>query len=199
MANANVAQPARPEQTAAFAEDSPLETAYFTFQEMGLPLPPLPGAFLDGLQQMADHVFSTRADLVSLTGLEVLVDAAVRGTAAPYAAFGYEGHGTNSWHLRYCLVVPNLAIFIELPFGGAYGDALADRAEIVAAFSQVERLLAALDSPARKGASNAPRRSIVEHRGFRSSRWAEVTSAGGQPVWHETRRPLADLLTVLSR
>ena len=199
MAKGNAAEPARPEEARAFAEDGPLETAHFMCLEMGLPLPPLPGAFVEGLQQTADHVFSTRADLVSLTGFDALVDATAQGTTAPYAAFGYEGHGTNFWHMRYCLNVPNLAVFIELPFGGAYGDAMADRAEIVAAFLQVERLLEAIDSPARRGAANAPQRYVVEHRGLRGSRWAEVTLPGSQPVWHETRTPSADLLKVLSR
>lgn len=131
--------PARPDP---FAEGGALEAAFFLFKDLGLPLPPLPTALLSQLQEVDEHVYSTRPGApATLAPLAALAEEAARGEAPPYLAFSYEGHGTNSWFLRYAAVLPHVAVFLELPFGGAFDDPLAARADIEKAFRQTEALL----------------------------------------------------------
>jgi hypothetical protein len=136
-----------PDPVDPFAPGGALEAAWFLFQELGLPMPPIPSAFAALLSEVDERVYSTRPNAPdSLTSFEGLVAECVRGDAPPYLAFSYEGHGVESWAVRYVAVLPHVAVLLELPFGGAYADADADRAVITRRFAEAARLLSASPS-----------------------------------------------------
>jgi hypothetical protein len=172
-----------------FAEGGALESAFFLFKDLGLPLPPLPTALVRQLEEVDEHVYSTRPGApASLTPLAGLADEAARGEAPPYLAFSYEGHGTNSWFVRYAAVLPHVAVFLELPFGGAFDDPLAARAVIERAFRETQALLS-LPEP-RDG---APLVAFV--RGEGNAAWRAVGAAG----WTDDAEALATLAARLAQ
>jgi hypothetical protein len=101
----------------------------------GLPFPPMPAPMAAKLSEIHPHVFATRAFEDTPYDIEVFENAAF-GTEPidDYALVGVDGHGFNSWALHYFLVENGLALFLQLPWGGAFGDPEKARANIVAAF-----------------------------------------------------------------
>lgn len=178
-----------PETRDPFAEGGPLEAAFFMFKDLGLPLPPLPTALVRQLEEVDEHVYSTRPGAPSsLTQLAGLAEEAARGDAPPYLAFSYEGHGTNSWFVRYAAVLPHVAVFLELPFGGAFDDPLAARAVIERVFGQVNALLS-LPEP-RDGVA-----LVAFVRGEGKAAWRAVGAAG----WTDDADALATLAARLAQ
>jgi hypothetical protein len=172
-----------------YAADGPLAAAYAMCQEMALPLPPLPEALLPLLQQVGSTVFTSRAGMDTLANRAALVAEAAAGELIPFIALGYEGYGTNNWALRYYVVLPPVALFVELPFGGAYTDPDAARLEITQAWQSAEKLLAA----ALTAKSATP--YVIEHRGLRGSRWC---TPGAPPQWHDAKNALDAVTARLS-
>lgn len=172
-----------------FAEGGALESAFFLFKDLGLPMPPLPTALIKQLEEVDERVFSTRpAAPSSLTQLDSLAQEAARGEAPPYLAFSYEGHGTNSWFVRYAAVLPHVAVFLELPFGGAFDDPLAARAVIERAFTQTEALLSLPESD-----DGVPLVAFV--RGSANAAWRAV----GSESWTDDADALATLAARLAQ
>lgn len=159
------------EDTDPYGPESALAALAAFCAATGLPLPPLPEAFIPLLEQAGEAVFTSRNDLDSLVDLDTLIAEVAAGEGIPFVAMSFEGVGTNSWYLRYCVSLPAASLFAEVPFGGLYMDAEIDRAVIGAMFEQatmlIERGLAA------KGA----RRFVVAYRGLGKCRWCEVGGA----------------------
>lgn len=101
----------------------------------GLPFPPMPGPMIAKLSEIDPHIFATRAFEDTPYDIEVFQNAAL-GTEPidDYALIGVDGHGFNSWALHYFLVENGFALFLQLPWGGAFGDPEKARANIASAF-----------------------------------------------------------------
>jgi len=164
--------------TDPFAEGGPLEAAHFVFQEWGLPMPPVPAPFLPDLHQHGPAIFTSRARTATLDDGGDRLAEALTG-APPFFGVSHEGYGTNNWRLRYQAVLPDVAVFIELPFGNAYGDAAASRFAILRAFDGAARVLAA----------DWPDRVVVDHTANRSRYWRDG-------AWHEVADAFAALAPV---
>jgi hypothetical protein len=152
------------------------------FQELQLPMPPVPMAFMPLVGRTAQWVFSSRSGLESLIDLDLLVQEAETGDAPLYVAFSHEGRGTNSWSVRYVVITTGVSAFIELPLGGAYGDVAAAVASARETFSGMERLIV--------GAADAEEDIIIDLRPGRSSRWRWRSG-----IWQASLRPLDDALS----
>lgn len=101
------------------------------FQAENLPFPPVPAALVAGLLPCGPTVFATRTFDDSPYHLDRFLHEAERGMAmADYALVGFDGHGINSWAVHYYLVCGALALFIQLPWGGAYSSTESARREI---------------------------------------------------------------------
>lgn len=169
-----------------YGPDSGLAALAAFCDRSGLPLPPLPEAFIPLLEQVDEAVFTSRDDLATLTDLDALIGEAAAGEGIPFVALSHEGFGTNSWYLHYCVSLPAASLFAAVPFGGLYRDLDADRGVIEAMFDQAAALIErALTYP-------GARRFVVEYRGFGRGRWCEVGGA-----WHEDVDPLATVTTAL--
>lgn len=171
-----------------YAGDGPLAAAYAMLQRMGLPLPPLPEALLPLLRQAGETVFTTLVEAATLANRAALVARAARGDAVPGIGLSHEGYGTNSWYLRYHAVLPGVALFVEIPLGGAYMDPDASRLEVEQAWASAERLLKAAQ------AASSGALVVVDHRGLRGSRWCV---AGPEPRWREANNAIDEAAEAL--
>ncbi len=171
-----------------YASDGALAAAHAMLQRMGLPLPPLPEAMLTLFGQAGETVFTTNVGTTSLSNRVALVARAARGDAVPGIGLSHEGYGSNNWSLRYHAVVPRVALFVEIPFGGAYMDPDVSRLEVEQAWSSAERLLTAAQ------ASSVDALVVVDHRGLRGSRWCV---ASPDPQWREANNAIDDAAAAL--
>lgn len=159
-----------------YAADAPLAQAYAMLQRMGLSLPPMPEPLLPLLQQVGETVFTTEIGTTSLANRAALVARASRGTAVPGIGLSHEGRGSNTWALHYHAVLPRMALYVDIPFGGAYMDLEASQLEVEIAWASAERLIRAALS------AQVDATVVVEHRGVRGSRWCV---AGPEPEWRD--------------
>jgi len=110
-------------------------TARALFEAEQLPFPPVPATLAASLQAQAPGWFATRP--VASTPYDFdhfLAEVESQPDVADYAVVGFDGHGTNSWAVHCYLVGKALALFVQLPWGGAYLEAEPARAEIADLF-----------------------------------------------------------------
>ena len=113
------------------------------FKGEQLPFPPVPPPLVSALRLQAPGLFSTRPLKPRPYLLAAcLAEAAANPEMAPYATVGFDGHGINSWAAHYYLVTDALALFIQVPWGGAYTDAERARADITGLFTWAGELQA---------------------------------------------------------
>lgn len=166
-----------------YAADGPLAAAHAMLQRMGVPLPPLVEALLPLLTQAQETVFTTQDGTTSLANRTALVARAARGDMVSGLSISHEGYGANSWSLRYHAVLPRVALFVEIPFGGAYMDLGASQLQVETAWASAARLLQAA------AASTVGACVVVDHRGLAGSRWCV---AGPQPQWRDSANAIDD-------
>ncbi len=150
------------------------------FERNGLPLPPLSTEERGAFRPARSGAFATRGLERSLYEIDSFIaEVEARPDLPPYAAAGFAGYGVNSWGVHCYAVDETLALFVQLRWGGAYGDVDADRRAVAEAW----RDIAALREAARaKVASGVPagRRLLVVISDFgRDSGWAWLPQSGG--------------------
>lgn len=158
-------------------------------RDAGLPEAPIPAAFRNRLHEQSEWTFSTRADTPAPYDTDTYVDEALAGQVADYLVISHDGYGVNNWYLHYYLKTDRLALFIQLPWGGALEEdsrpALVNL--IASAFRAVPQYLDRLDAAGAKGTSLPGERLVVVQSQQSGPRWAWVTQ--GQPVqWNEERQ-----------
>jgi hypothetical protein len=122
-------------------EVSPVPTAQAMFEHERLPFPWMPASLAASLQPQGRGWFATRTVEASPYEIEhFLAEIEARPGVPDYAVVGFDGHGTNSWAVHFYLVCKGLALFIQLPWGGAYLDPEPARAEIAELFGWAEAL-----------------------------------------------------------
>jgi hypothetical protein len=116
------------------------------FAAEGLPFPPVPTRLASALQAQGRAWYATRAMASTPYDLEhFLFEASSQPDLPEYAVVGFDGHGTNSWAAHYYLVVKSLALFIQLPWGGAYTDPEPARENIAAMIDWAAELQSRLE------------------------------------------------------
>lgn len=112
-------------------QDKTFSSAQEMFTAERLPMPPIPAVLAASLAAQSTYVFATRPLPDSPYGIETYVDEVIeQPDLQDYALTGFDGHGINSWAVHYYLVQRSLALFVQLPWGGAYTDAEKAAAEI---------------------------------------------------------------------
>jgi hypothetical protein len=117
------------------------QTPQTLFERERLPFPPVPKHLAASLQQQGQAWFST--SLLQATPYDMdhfLAEIEDDSGLPEYAVVGFDGHGTNSWAAHYYLVSDAVALFIQLPWGGAYLDVEPARAEIADLFGWAAEL-----------------------------------------------------------
>ena len=156
---------------------TPLDQAKALFASEGLPFPPLPEALAQRLQPQGQYLFATQALSASPYTLEhysmALRDTPIR---EDFALIGFDGYGMNSWALHYFLVQPGIALFVQLPWGGAYLDADAARSTITDTWQWSQNMQASLARALREGLLPAHWRMLIVLSEFTESGWAWLPS-----------------------
>lgn len=116
-------------------------TAQALFEGEGLPFPPVPAPLAASLQQQGPGWFATRPLVSTPYDFDhFLAEVQTQPGLPDYALVGFDGHGTNSWAVHFYLVGKGIALFIQLPWGGAYLEPEPARAEITELFEWAEAL-----------------------------------------------------------
>ncbi|GAA4962237.1 hypothetical protein GCM10023205_27450 [Yinghuangia aomiensis] len=116
------------------------------FAKARLPEPPIPDALRPGLMALGPWNFGTRPmDAMDMYLFDAYLYEALCADVEPYVAVSHAGHGVSSYALNYHLVYGPLLLFVQGHFGGIYGDAERDRAELAEQFRECADLIAAVD------------------------------------------------------
>ena len=79
-----------------------LAEARRTFEQAGLPLPPVPERFASALRKTREWCFSTREiDPMVMYMFDTYLHDALADQSPDYVAFSHAGHGVNSYALNY--------------------------------------------------------------------------------------------------
>lgn len=126
-------------------KESTVPTAQAMFEHERLPFPPVPAHLAASLQQQGQGWFATRPFASTPYDFDHFVAEVETQPGPPdYALVGFDGHGVNSWAVHFYLVTKGVALFIQLPWGGAYLEPEPARAEITALFDWTTALLSRL-------------------------------------------------------
>lgn len=163
----------------------------------GLVLPGLPAALAAQMRERAPGIYATRALEAPPYALQAHVGALLR-SAQPgdFAVVALDGHGVQSWAFHFYLVDGPLALFIQLPWGGAYSDATTARTEIERVLAWARPLPQRLAELQQQGHLQPAQKLLVVLTRFSESRWTWVqpTAAAGQDIaWRASARMLGDI------
>ncbi len=160
------------------------QQAQSSFEDNGLPWPPVLPALAERLAPRGGHLFATRELPAPPYDIGHYVDEFIdTPSLAPYAVVGFDGHGTNSWAVHCYLVEDGLGLFIQLPWGGAYMDPAATRPPIEHLFDwSGQRLRPALQACRREGRIPPGWRLAVATPMDSDPVWAWVAPGGQGPL-----------------
>lgn len=167
--------------------DTGAPSALTLFADEGLPFPPVPTALASALQVQGRAWFATRPVASSPYDFHHFLDEVeTQPDVADYAVVGFDGHGTNSWAVHFYLVGQGLALFIKLPWGGAYLEPEPARAHITEMFDWAAALLSHLQRAESAGKIPPGMRlhvaaSRFDHAGWR---WVAAGQNAAETPWN---------------
>ena len=156
-------------------------------EEHGLPLPPVPSELVDQIRALAPGLVTSRDDELGPYYLRPFLDELAK-PPEPYILFGTAGHGVGAWAMHYYLVQQGLGLFIQLRFGGAYGDLERERSRVASTFAVAESVVLA----PRLRRLPEGQRLVVVASDLAGSRWGVVGPEGSALA--TTGDPLGDAL-----
>jgi hypothetical protein len=157
------------------------------FEAEQLQFPPVPSQLAALLRRADSTVFATRRLMHMPYDLgHYLEEFSADPDLSPYAVIGFDGHGINSWAAHYYLVNEGLALFIQLPWGGAYLDPEPARAGIAELFDWAAMLQSKMRLASRQQLIPRGRRlqvaaSRFSHAGWR---WLHVGANNAAVPWN---------------
>ena len=143
--------------------------AFDSYAAMGLRVPSVPHDLVAALVDRGDDVFAT-SDM-SLDSREAFLALADDPEAPDDIGFGQIGHGINSWWFCLRLRTPTLALYVRMSFGGAYGDAEAERRRVNGMLRENDELVVAAMDGAEAGRLPPGSRVIVVYDERDGSFW----------------------------
>jgi len=158
---------------------TPLQRAQVLFEQEGLPFPQITKAFASALTEHSPLIYSNRSRVDTPYDLSAfLSDLTSTADTPDYAVIGFDGYGYNSWAVHFYVVQSALALFIQLPWGGAFSDADADRADINNTFQWAEGLLLQVAQLQQQGLIPVGWQLLVVVSCFARSGWAWIGPTG---------------------
>lgn len=118
-----------------------LEQAFLDYRAQGLRVPSVPHALVNTLTHRGADTYTTEP--MSLDNRTAAIALAADPRAPDQIGFGQIGHGIASWYFCLRMIAGPLAVYVRLNYGGAYGDAEAERDGINAVLLQTEELVVA--------------------------------------------------------
>ena len=170
------------------------------FEAEHLQFPPVPLHLAALLQPVGSDVFSTRPLEETPYNLGHYLDEFEADPGLPpYAVVGFDGHGINSWAAHYYLVSDGLALFIQLPWGGAYLDPEPARAEIAELFDWAALLQSkmALASQLQLLPTRQRLQVVASRFSHAGWRWLDAGASNTPVPWNEASGMKAALLRAI--
>ena len=168
----------------------PLDKVKALFADEDLPFPPVPETLAQQLSAQGKYIFTTRKLSIAPYRLEHYSGAVADSPVSEdYAVIGFNGYGMNSWAMHYYLVQPGIALFIQLPWGGAYIDVDKARHTIADTLQWAENMQTSLQRALAEGLLPANWRMLIVISKFTESGWAWLPSpppGAAQLNWHES-------------
>lgn len=175
---------------------SDIEAARAIFSRNGLDFPDIPERFLADFRALDDASWGTSPHEYSLYNVDDFVREVALDETPDYCLIGFAGHGVNSWAVHYYLVDGPLAVFLQVPWGGAYMDAARAATDFKEALAQTVRLRAGIGAAAVRVPPGW--RLLVVASGFSPAAgcgWVRPPDAGAPGHWRRTGdRPLTAAL-----
>jgi hypothetical protein len=141
-----------PDQASSSAASPAAATAQALFEREHLPQPPVPASLVAQLRPRGPNLFATRELRTSPYDIShYLAELQTTPTLPDYAVVGFDGYGTNSWAMHCYVVSGAVALFIQLPWGGAYTAADEARADIADIFDWAARTQAKMQVACQQG------------------------------------------------
>ena len=175
-------------------------TAQALFEGERLPFPPVPAALAALLQPQGPGWFATRPVATTPYDFDHFLGEVEAQPALPdYAVVGFDGHGANSWAVHFYLVDRGLALFVQLPWGGAYVDAEPARAEIAELFDWAAAMQSRLRSAeAARRIPHGTRLQVAASRfGHAGWRWLDAGQDAAATPWNPPAGMKAAMLNEL--
>lgn len=149
----------------------PLHHLQEKFTQEGLPFPSIPTQLQDSFQELVPWTYSTRSDIPSPYQISWFInELGTQPTIADYSVLAHAGHGMNSYAIHYYLVRGNLALFLQIAWGGVYTDNDKAVKEIATAYLQAEQLMTKIEN----AQLDRNERIIGVVSDFYGSRWAHL-------------------------
>ena len=144
-----------------------LEEARLLFESATLSLPPVPEEFQSGgLRRIDKWAYASRdIEPMDMYRFGRYAAEAVSSDIPDYVAFCHAGYGSNSYSINYHLLLGQMALFVQVLWGGVYTDNVEQARKVRECFSQCAELVQGLTTSER--ATRWPR-LIVAQSDFRS-------------------------------
>jgi len=142
----------KPDHASSSAAAPAAATAHALFEREQLPQPPVPPFLAAQLRPRGSRLFATRELQASPYEISHYLAELQATPALPdYAVVGFDGYGINSWAAHCYVVSGALALFIQLPWGGAYTDPEEARADVGDIFDWATRTQAKMQVACQQG------------------------------------------------
>ena len=156
--------------------DADLQSARELLLTEGLSFPPMPIEMASKLRKQSPFTYATGELNAPPYALEVHVNHFLRSSEPrDFTVLSLDGHGVNSWAFHYFLVHGPLALFVQLPWGGAYTDPTEARGEIERILTWSESLPARLATLKDRMLIGPEKKLLVVLSRFSRSGWAWVS------------------------
>ena len=165
-----------------------LNEARRLFAAEGLPLPYVPAEMQPAVRRIRQWVYGTRPDDMGLYDVRAYGLEAGTTSVSDYVLFGHAGHGVSSYAIHHYLVRGPLALFVQVAWGGAYGDRRRATEAVAARLAKAEALTLAVEAARQRGHFVPGERLFVVAADFFQAAWRRVP--GPLPL-EEFARPAA--------
>lgn len=149
-----------------------IEVAESYFKQMGLDFPYIPAEEKTKVRALQKELFSSDANRRSPYDLNQRIQEILAQRQENYVTFGLDGHGASSLAMHYYVVKDNLALFIQLAYGGAEPlDVEDERERINGAFCTAELFLKAIEEANKRHSISEGKRLFIVESDFYSHGW----------------------------
>lgn len=111
------------------SESTSHEGFYEYYEAAGLKLPDIPMDFRDSLREWSFWFLATQPKPLPIDDYLMETVDELRSPVADQFALSHSGHGINSYSLNLRMAIGDLALLVQVAWGGAFGDASADAAK----------------------------------------------------------------------
>lgn len=162
---------------------------YFREEKIDLPhIPPDEKAKIVAYQK---GVYGSKIEPQSVYDIEAYVNEVLTKPTADFVIFGLAGHGVKSRGMHYYAVKENIALFIQLGYGGSSMDEAA-RDRINGIFHAIGYLFEAVEEAKNAGLLPQERRLLVVESDFYGQGWQWIDGLPGKidPAEWKTDQPV---------